>query len=180
MGNQMLFHLIYSIWLSLCQNSKYQPLKKLESPVHFDFRCNRGRWCASSLSRGWIQKIFISNFYQCMGPIYSLYWRSTNGTSVSWTGELSSAMTRGPDDPCAMISTRHSAPCFRNALSRCARGFVSTSELERLHVCAFHTMFCIVKSSLYVGFYTRWIAIKSWNSGTFSWTAWNPEERWRK
>jgi hypothetical protein len=95
-----------------------------------------------------------------MDPIHSLYRRSTNDTSVSWTGELNSAMTRGPDDLCTMISPGRSAPCFRNTLSHRERIFVSTSGLERLYACAFWIMFCIVNNSLYVGFRTLWKAIK--------------------
>jgi hypothetical protein len=77
--------------------------------------------------------------------MHSLYQQYTNGTSISLTGEPSSTMIRGQGDPCAIILPRFSAPCFRNSILHHARGFVSTSELQRLRYCAFRTIFCILK-----------------------------------
>jgi hypothetical protein len=47
-----------------------------------------------------------------------------------------------------------------------------------LRVCAFYTTFCVLKSSIYVGFRTLWTLTKSRKSDTFAQTAWSHEERW--
>jgi hypothetical protein len=59
--------------------------------VRSSFQWNR-RWCASSLSRSSILKIFTLNFYQYTSPIFSFYRRCINDISISLMGEPSSAM----------------------------------------------------------------------------------------
>jgi hypothetical protein len=81
--NWIVFCLAYSVWLSLCHNSKYQPLKKRSLQVGLSFRRERGGWRASSLSRASMSQVFTPNFYECMEWMHLFYWQCTNGTNIS-------------------------------------------------------------------------------------------------
>jgi hypothetical protein len=86
-----------------------------------------------------------------MEPTHSFCGQSTNGTSTSLKGEWSFLIIRDLGDPYRIISSKPFALCFRNVLLLCARDFVPTSDLRRLHACIYCTMFSVKKVQFMLG-----------------------------
>jgi hypothetical protein len=63
--------------------------------------------------------------------------------------ELSSALPRGPDGPCAMISPRHSARCFRNALSGLEGALCPLQDWKIRCLCILHDLLLGEKFNLH-------------------------------